>query len=188
MLALFYPRSDSRNRRKIDDVRYLREETYLWAANDTEELDPIIQTRRSIYVCVYIYMSGSCGRRKKKKKKIRRAHILLPPYSSLSVSTLCLYISKFDIDSPPGIGQTLFLVWRGEKNVISRMNNLTSTLFFRLLPSFRRSPPRFSPRDIECIGFIVVGNSEIRCWNASPLPVFPRKHALIFIASPRDTV
>lgn len=86
-------------------------------------------------------MSGSCGRRKKKKKKIRRAHILLPPYSSLSVSTLCLYISKFDIDSPPGIGQTLFLVWRGGKNVISRMNNLTSTLFFRLLPSLALPSP-----------------------------------------------
>lgn len=81
---------------------YLRERTRLWAANDTT-LDPIIQTRDVPY---------KRASRKKKKKRGGKEKNSPSAYfiAALSVSTLCLYISKFDIDSP-GIGQTLFL-WR----------------------------------------------------------------------------
>lgn len=111
--------------RGIDDAAYLREKSYLWAANDTNV--------RSDYSNETLLYARTCERAEKKGKEEKKSILYRRPLVFIPVHFACLYVSKFDIDSvcSPSCGGG----GRKKKNVISRMNNLTSILFFRPVPS-----------------------------------------------------
>lgn len=118
--------------RGIDDAAYLREKSYLWAANDTNV--------RSDYSNETLLYAGTCERAavaEKKGKEEKKSILYRRPLVFIPVHFACLYVSKFDIDSvcSPSCGGGGGGGGRKKKNVISRMNNLTSILFFRPVPS-----------------------------------------------------
>lgn len=104
-------------------------------------LDPIIQTRRSY---MHVRVRGRPWR-KKRGKEGKKSILYRRPLVFIPVHFACLYVSKFDIDSvcSPSCGGGE----RKKKNVISRMNNLTSILFFRPVPPSYRIRPRWKFRE-----------------------------------------
>lgn len=126
--------------RGIDDAAYLREKSYLWAANDTNV--------RSDYSNETLLYARTCEGVEKKGKEEKKSILYRRPLVFIPVHFACLYVSKFDIDSvcSPSCGGGGGGGGRKKKNVISRMNNLTQ--FY------------FSARFLLRVGFVVVGNSE----------------------------
>lgn len=130
--------------RGIDDAAYLREKSYLWAANDTNV--------RSDYSNETLLYAGTCERAavaEKKGKEEKKSILYRRPLVFIPVHFACLYVSKFDIDSvcSPSCGGGGGGGGRKKKNVISRMNNLTSILFFRPVPSSCRICRRWKFRE-----------------------------------------
>lgn len=126
--------------RGIDDAAYLREKSYLWAANDTN-----VRSDYSNETFLYARTCEGAAVAEKKGKEGKKSILYRRPLVFIPVHFACLYVSKFDIDSvcSPSCGGGE----RKKKNVISRMNNLTSILFFRPVPSSYRIRPRWKFRE-----------------------------------------